>query len=83
MREHGIQRRNRGTLQGEEPNWVLLDYDDIVVHLFLAEARAYYGLETLWADVPRVGFEAGSRAVRRHQPKVRVEDDGIQLLTDS
>ena len=50
------RRRNTGGMETAESNWVLLDFDDIVVHLFLPEARAYYGLETLWADVPRVAF---------------------------
>jgi ribosome-associated protein len=31
-------------------NWVLLDFVDVVVHLFLPERRDYYGLERLWAD---------------------------------
>ncbi len=34
--------------------WVLLDYGDFVVHVLLDEARAYYELERLWADVARV-----------------------------
>lgn len=50
------RRRNTGGMETNESNWVLLDFDDIVVHLFLPEARAYYGLETLWADVPRLPF---------------------------
>jgi len=33
--------------------WVLLDYVDIVVHVFLGEARAFYRLEDLWADAGR------------------------------
>lgn len=31
-------------------NWVLLDYVDVVVHIFRREAREYYGIERLWAD---------------------------------
>jgi len=34
--------------------WVVLDYGDLVVHLFLPEQRAYYGLEHLWADARRL-----------------------------
>lgn len=33
--------------------WVLLDYGDLVCHLFLPEQREFYALERLWADVPR------------------------------
>lgn len=34
--------------------WVLLDYGDFVVNIFLEEARGYYELERLWKDAPRV-----------------------------
>ncbi len=47
----------RQGLEGYEPGrWVVLDYGDLVVHLFDPQTRAYYGLEDLWADAPRVDF---------------------------
>ncbi len=39
-----------------EGRWVLLDYDDLIVHVFLEEARLFYNLERLWGDVPRTVF---------------------------
>lgn len=40
-----------------EAEWVLLDYGDIVIHLFQPEQRDYYGLERLWRDAPPVPWE--------------------------
>ncbi len=53
--KRGRRRRNGGA-DAPDSNWVLIDFGDIVVHLFLPEAREYYGLEGLWADVPRLPF---------------------------
>ena len=41
----------------EDGSWVLMDYGDIIIHVFLAETRAYYDLERLWADAPRIDWE--------------------------
>ncbi|MEX1208623.1 MAG: ribosome silencing factor [Acidimicrobiia bacterium] len=44
----------------EDAGWVLLDFGDIVVHLFDAETRRYYDLERLWRDAPRLAFQAAA-----------------------
>ena len=41
----------------DDLRWVLMDYGDFVVHVFLDEARRYYDLERLWADAPRVAWD--------------------------
>jgi ribosome-associated protein len=40
-----------------DSHWILLDYGDIVVHVFLDETRDYYDLERLWSDAPRLSWE--------------------------
>ena len=51
---------------GEEPKrvegyqsaaWILIDYYDVIVHVFQKEAREFYALERLWSDAPVVPFE--------------------------
>jgi ribosome-associated protein len=47
-------------VDGSEPSrWVLIDYVDVVVHLFTEESRRYYDLELLWGDAPRVNWQKG------------------------
>ena len=44
--------------EGEsERRWVLLDYVDLVVHVFTEQEREYYELERLWGDAPRSAWE--------------------------
>ena len=49
--------------EGEDwARWILLDYGDLVVHLFDAETRQYYDLERLWADAPTISVEQADQA---------------------
>lgn len=43
-------------------SWILADYVDVVVHLFDAEHRSYYDLDSLWGDAPRVEWRNGPNA---------------------
>ena len=44
--------------QGMENNfWIILDYGDIVAHIFLTEYRSFYRLEELWADAPQKEYK--------------------------
>jgi ribosome-associated protein len=40
-----------------DSGWVLLDYGDVLMHVFLEDTRAYYALERLWGDAPAVPVE--------------------------
>ena len=41
-----------------ESGWLLLDYGDVVVHIFLPDTRDFYALERLWGDAPELPIEA-------------------------
>ena len=45
----------------DDARWVLLDYGDFVVHVFLTDVRRYYDLERLWADAPVLDWEDDAR----------------------
>ena len=50
-----LGRAPRATEGLSDLTWVLMDYGDFLVHVFDPDARAYYDLEHLWGDAPRVG----------------------------
>jgi ribosome-associated protein len=49
--------RPRHTEGSAESGWLLLDYGDVVVHVFLEATRGFYALERLWGDAPLVSVE--------------------------
>lgn len=56
LRDAGVRIRHReGTAAS---GWLLLDYGDVVAHVFLEDTRAFYALERLWGDAPLLAVEA-------------------------
>jgi len=54
-KDHGLlPRRVEGV---SESRWILMDYLDVIVHIFTAEAREYYRLEQLWGEAPKREIE--------------------------
>jgi len=51
MSEWGRATRSKPDLNS---SWIILDYDDIILHIFTEDTRAYYQLEKLWGDAARV-----------------------------
>lgn len=50
--QHDLRPRAR---DGSAHNsWIVLDFDDVIVHVMRAETRRYYSLETMWGDAPKV-----------------------------
>ncbi|MEW6325133.1 MAG: ribosome silencing factor, partial [Nitrospirota bacterium] len=43
----------------EQANWILMDYNDLIVHIFRKETREFYGLDQLWGDAPRLRTSSG------------------------
>lgn len=52
-RPYGIEGREGGL-------WILLDYNDVILHIFKKEAREFYSLDRLWGDAPRIPFPGAS-----------------------
>lgn len=74
IREAGVRPRHvEGTSDSE---WVLLDFFDVVVHVFVESARKNYAIESLFADAPRLPFES-------EEPDEAVSNDAEPMVQDS
>ena len=59
------EQTGRSPLRSEgvrENQWVLVDYGDVVVHVFLAEVREFYEIERLYTDVPKIDWSNAASA---------------------
>lgn len=62
-------------------DWILLDYVDFVIHVFLSERRAYYNLERLWAEADRI--ELPELTIPTHLETLEeVDPDGVLVFGD-
>lgn len=59
MREESF--RSHGLEGEQEGNWVLMDYGDVVIHIFYQPIREFYDLEGLWIEAPRIALDEDSR----------------------
>jgi len=60
--EKGQGDQRRGIEGYRESLWIVLDYGDIIIHLFEPETRNYFALEQLWAQSERIPFESRTGA---------------------
>lgn len=68
-----VGQKPKGIEGQEQGRWSLLDYFDVVVHIFLEEAREYFQLERLWADSMRLDLTPEyfqDQAVRQRHPQL-------------
>lgn len=45
------------SIAGKATGWILMDYGDVVLHIFTPESRSYYDLERLWSDAREIDFD--------------------------
>ncbi|MDQ7782948.1 MAG: ribosome silencing factor [Desulfomonilaceae bacterium] len=74
-KKHGIERLSaEGTSHG---HWALLDYGDVIVHVFHTPVREFYDLEGLWAEAPREQF-TGDLAREIEASEKSLDEDEIE-----
>lgn len=56
LSESGIQFLGKEGFQ--TANWILMDYDSVIVHIFNGETRDFYSIENLWADAKKVDIDS-------------------------
>ena len=73
--EDRISTLYQGTPQIEgagTSTWILLDFGDMIIHIFKTDIREYYGLEKMWSDAPQVPLPEGDSPI--NQPPLYRKD---------
>ena len=55
--QHAVKTNHRDGVA--ESQWIVLDFIDVIVHIFHQDRREFYALEDLWADAPRLDWKTG------------------------
>jgi len=71
-KEHGFTAHSNNLREGDS-EWFLIDFVDVVVHVFEPDTRIYYDLEMLWGDAPRLDW-AGDGSVVRNRANLRQDE---------
>ena len=58
----------------KEGDWALLDFGDVIIHVFESEKKSFYDIEGLWADAPRINL---SEFKETFKPQEEEEEDGF------
>jgi ribosome-associated protein len=74
LREEGL--RPIGVEGRDNAQWVLIDYGDVVVHVFEEETRAFYELEKFWLDAPKISPDGEDKNSLGRKDKRAVPDRG-------
>ncbi|MGD8834156.1 MAG: ribosome silencing factor [Desulfobacteraceae bacterium] len=62
----------------KEGHWVLMDYGDVIIHIFYEETRAFYDLEGLWVDAKRIT----SDSLEAYKKSASEPFDGEEIIVD-
>lgn len=62
----------------QRADWILLDYVDFVVHIFLEEKRSYYSLERLWAEAPHIDLP-NIEGIPKYEEQQTIDEDEMVL----
>jgi ribosome-associated protein len=61
--DHAVKANHRDG--AAESQWIVLDFIDVIVHIFHQDRRRFYALEDLWADAPRLDWQTGKVIERK------------------
>ena len=70
--QHSVKTNHRDGVA--ESQWIVLDFIDVVMHIFHRDRREHYALEDLWADAPRISWETGEVLPKEVPSEAESED---------